>query len=346
MPVYKDEARKTWYYKTWYKDNYGVRKQKLKRGFLKKSEAKQAEAEFLSSAEDQFSNEVTFDEVFLHNISYKTYKPKTVRRRTNEYNRHIKPRFGHMKIKDINLKHVQEFKKYAESEFQSLNTARTVFSNLKILVNHAIKFYGLKHNPTLLVEPIKRIKPKVNYMRKDEYERRLPQLEMHYYRELSEMLFYTGLRIGEALALKWKYVYLHLNEIYVAHTLDVNSRELGTPKNESSQSTIVLHSRVTKMLENIKKESAEKIHGFNDDYFVFGGLQPYHYSHYHKKFQEVYPEIRIHDVRHSFATHLINNGADIYLVKEMMRHSNIQETVNTYGHMFTERKHEVMSVFD
>jgi integrase len=139
---------------------------------------------------------------------------------------------------------------------------------------------------------------------------------------------------------------LELNEIFIAHTLDTNTRELGSPKNESSQSTIVLHQRITSMLAQIKKESAEKYHGFNDEYFVFGGLLPYHYSHYHKKFQEVYPEIRIHDVRHSFATHLINNGADIYLVKEMMRHSNIQETVNTYGHMFTERKHEVMSVFD
>lgn len=346
MPVYKDEARKTWYYKTWYKDNFGVRKQKLKRGFSKKSEAKQAEAEFLASVEDHFSNEVTFNEVFIHNISYKSYKPKTVKRRTNEYNRHIKPKFGNMKIKDLNLKHVQDFKKYVESEFQSLNTARTVYSNFKILINHAVKFYGLKNNPTLLVEPIKRVKPKVNFMRKDEYERRLVQFDMHYYRELAEVLFYTGMRIGEALALKWKYVDLERNEIFVAHTLDVSSRELGSPKNESSQSTIVLHPRMAMIFEKIKKESADSLYGFNDEYFVFGGIQPYHYSHFHKKFQEIYPEIRIHDVRHSFGTHLINNGADIYLVKEMMRHSNIQETVNTYGHMFTERKHEVMSVFD
>lgn len=346
MPVYKDVVRKTWYFKTWYKDMYGIRRQKLRRGFEKKGDAKLAEAEFISNVENQFTNEITLDAVFQHNISYKMYKPKTVRRRTLEYNRHIKPKFGKLKIKDINVQHVLEFKNYVENEFGSLNTARTVFSNLKILINHAIKFYGLKHNPALLVPAIKRVKPKVDFIRKEAFENRLPELEMHLYKELSLLLFYTGLRIGEALALQWKNVSLDRNELFVAHTLDTNTRDLGPPKNESSQTTLVYHQRISDMLKEIKKESAEKFYGFDEDYFVFGGMAPYHYSHYHMKFQSVFPEIRIHDLRHSFATHLINNGADIYLVKEMMRHSNIQETVNTYGHMFTERKHEAMSIFD
>ncbi|MDE0582199.1 Arm DNA-binding domain-containing protein, partial [Planococcus sp. A6] len=235
MPVYKDEARKTWYFKTWYKDAFGVRKQKLKRGFSKKSEAKQAEAEFLAAVEGAFSDKVTFDDVFLHNISYKTYATKTVRRRTLEYNRHIKPRFGHVQVADLTLQMVEEFKKYVENEFKSKNTARTVYSNFKVLVNHAVKFYGLRQDPTILVSAIKREKPQVNYMRKSVYESRLERFTLHHYRELTELLFYTGLRIGEALALQWKNVHLHQSELYVAQTLDVNAREIGPPKNDASQ---------------------------------------------------------------------------------------------------------------
>lgn len=325
---------------------YGLNKQKLKRGFLQRKDAIAAEAEFISSIKNSFSDEVTLHEVFQHNISYKTYAEKTIRRRTNEYNLHIKPRFGHLKLKDINMAQVMDFKSYLESNFKSLNSARTVYSNFKVLINHAVKFYNMRIDPTLKVEPIKRVKPKVNFMRKEEFESRLSQFDLHFYKEMTKLLFYTGLRVGEALALQWKNVDLEKKQLFIAHTLDVSKRKLGPPKNNASEAFVPLHQSIVDILNEIKKESVEKLHGFNDEYFVFGGLQPYHYSHYHKKFRQVYPELRIHDTRHSYATHLINNGKDIYLIKELMRHSNIQETANTYGHLFTERKHEAMDAFD
>ncbi|MGH2319347.1 tyrosine-type recombinase/integrase [Planococcus sp. SE5232] len=346
MPVYKDEQRKTWYFKVRYKDMYGINKQKLKRGFEKRKDAIAAEADFVSSIKDSFSDEVTFDEVFLHNISFKTYKEKTIKRRVNEYNLHIKPKFGHLKLKDISMRQVMDFKTYLENNFKSLNSARTVYSNFKVIINHSVKFYNMKIDPTLKIEPIKRVKAKVNYMKKEEFESRLQEFTIHHYQELTHTLFFTGLRIGEALALQWKNVDLVNMKLFVAHTLDVNKRELGPPKNSASEAFIPLHRSIVDMLIEIKKESAEKFHGFNDDYFVFGGLQPYHYSHFHKKFRQVYPELRIHDTRHSYATHLINNGADLYLIKELMRHSSIQETANTYSHLYMERKHEAMSFFD
>lgn len=43
---------------------------------------------------------------------------------------------------------------------------------------------------------------------------------------------------------------------------------------------------------------------------------------------------------------LSNKGKDIYLVKELMRHDDIKQTANTYGHLYTERKHEAMEAFD
>ncbi|MFG0216651.1 tyrosine-type recombinase/integrase [Brevibacillus porteri] len=52
----------------------------------------------------------------------------------------------------------------------------------------------------------------------------------------------------------------------------------------------------------------------------------------------------IYDLRHSYAAYLINNGVDIYLVKDLLRHDNIKQTANTYGHI--ERKREAMSVFE
>lgn len=351
MPVYKDEGRKTWYFKVYYKDMYGRSKQKMQRGFKKQKDAKQAEAEFLTSVNNAFTDLVTIDEVFQHNIKHKTLKEKTIRRRTNEYNLHIKPFFGHIKIKDLNTNHFLEFKSYLEQRFSSLNSARTVYSNLKVIINHAIRFFGLRIDPSLPVEPIKRVKPDAKFIKREEFEKGVlhEALGLHHYRDMTRFMFYTGLRVGEALGLLWEFVDLENKQIYVKHTLDISTRTLGPPKTAASEAFVPLHNSMVELLTKIKKESEEGIYGFKTDnskFYVFGGLMPYHYSHYHKKFKEAFPALRIHDLRHSYAAHLINNEIDVYLVKELMRHDDIKQTSSTYGHLYTERKHEAMSVFD
>lgn len=348
MPVYKDAERKTWYFKTRYKDMYGRNKQKMQRGFTASRDAKLAEAEFIATINNTFTDQVTINEVFEHNIKHKTLKDKTIRRRTNEYNLHIKPFFGHIKVKDLNTNHFLEFRTYLEKHFSSLNTARTVYSNLKVLVNHAVKFFGLRVDPSLPIEPIQRVKPEIFILKKGEFEQQLnhESLDIHHYREFARLLFYTGLRVGEGLGLMWKFVDLEKRQIYIKYALDPITRELSKPKTQASEAYVPLPFFIADMLVEIKKESAALYHGFNDDYFVFGGASPYHYSHFHKKYKEAFPKMRIHDLRHSYAAHLINSKVDIYLVKELMRHDDIKQTSNTYGHLYVERKHEAMNVFD
>lgn len=346
MPIYKDEARKTWYFKVRYKDMYGRSKQKMRRGFKKRGDAIIAEAEFIASIKDAFTDEVTIDELFQHNITFKKYKKKTVRRRTNEYNLHIKPRFGHLKVKDVTTEQVLAFQTYLSGHFKSPDSARTVYANFKVLINHAVTFYGLRHDPTLRVPAMPRGAKKVDFIRREDFEKRVLQMDMHHYKEMTILIFYTGLRIGEALAIKWEDIDLNRKEMSINIQMDISAREETSLKTLASEAIVPLPKRILEMLKQLKKESAKKYYGFQEEYYVFGGPAPYHYSHYHKKFSAVFPELRIHDLRHSYAAHLINKGVDIYLVKELMRHENITETANTYGHLYVERKHEAMSVFD
>ncbi|MFC5468450.1 tyrosine-type recombinase/integrase [Cohnella suwonensis] len=346
MPVYKDEERKTWYFKVRYKDVYGRNKQAMRRGFKKRSEAVLAEADFMSGLKNMFSDEVTIDEIFQHNLKHKKLKVKTVRRRKNEYNLHIKPRFGHLKVKDLNTQQAVEFKSDLENNFTSLNSARTVYSNFKILVNHAIKFFGLKVDPTLAVGSIQRVKPNISFIKREEFDKRVNGFTDHYYLELTRLLFYTGLRVGEAMALTWDDIDLEASQLFVNKTMDITTRSITSPKTAGSVGYVPFPPLIKEMLQKIKKESAEKHYGFNNSYYVFGGPAPYHYSHYRQKYKAVFPELRIHDLRHSYASHLINRKKDIYLVKELMRHDDIKQTANTYGHLYTERKHEAMDAFD
>lgn len=346
MPVYKDKERKTWYYKVRYKDMYGRSKQKLKRGFTKRGDAILAEAEFLANVKNAFSDEVTFDEVFEHNIAFKKYKSKTVRRRRNEYDLHIKPRFGHLKIRDITTQQTLDFQQHLFKAIKSAETARTIYSNFKIVINHAKKFYNLKIDPTLAVPPMPRGKRRIDFIKREEFDRRVQSISTYYYKELSILMFYTGLRVGEALALTWNDVDLEAKRIDVNKSWDLTAKEETTVKTKASEAIVPMPDLLVNVLAAIKKESAEKIYGFKDELYVFGGLAPYSYIDYHKKFKEVFPEKRIHSLRHSYATYLINKRVDIYLVKSLMRHENITETADTYGHLYVERKQEIMSVFD
>ena len=346
MPVYKDKERKTWYFKVRYKDMYGRNKQKMQRGFAKRGDAILAEADFVSSIKDAFTDDVTVDELFEHNITFKKYKPKTILRRSNEYKLHIKPRFGHLKVKDITTEQVLGFQSFLSIHFKSLDSARTVYGNFKILINHAVKFYGLRNDPTLRVPAMPRGKKKVDFIRKEDFEKRVGQIKMHHFKEMTVLMFYSGLRVGEALAVKWADIDLERKEMSINIQMDISIREETSLKTLASEAIVPLPKRLVGMLGQLKKESAKIHYGFKDEYYVFGGPTPYHYSHYHKKFREVFPELRIHDLRHSYAAHLINKEVDIYLVKDLMRHANITETADTYGHLYVERKHEAMSVFD
>lgn len=263
---------------------------------------------------------MTIDDVFEHNISFKTYKTKTISRRTNEYNLHIKPRFGHIKIKDITTQQVLDFQKYLAETLKSPESARTIFSNFRVLMNHAKRFFNLLRDPTLQVPAMPRGKKRIDFIKREEFDKRVQEIDMHYYKEMTILMFYTGLRVGEALALKWNDIVLINNQININKAWSLYEKKITSVKTKASEAIVPIPRLLVEMLTKIKKESEEKIYGFDETYFVFGGLAPYHYSHYHKKFKEVFPELRIHSLRHSYAAYLINKGVDVYLVKELMRH--------------------------
>lgn len=88
------------------------------------------------------------------------------------------------------------------------------------------------------------------------------------------------------------------------------------------------------------KEECIKIKGFNEKrFFVFGGPVPLHTDVLRTKKKEFAEKVGIrviktHDFRHSCASLLINNGANIMIVAKYLGHAKIDETLNTYFHLF------------
>jgi len=90
---------------------------------------------------------------------------------------------------------------------------------------------------------------------------------------------------------------------------------------------------------------------FNDDFFICSDCRPIADSTlylYRSKMADnaELKLIRFHDFRHSCASLLINNGANVTLVAKYLGHTKIEETLNTYSHMFSTALDFVVSVID
>ena len=94
-----------------------------------------------------------------------------------------------------------------------------------------------------------------------------------------------------------------------------------------------------------------KYTNFKENWFVFGNTVPLGDDAIRRRKNNDcklagVKQIRIHDFRHSCASLLINNGADITLVAKYLGHSKIDETLNTYSHMFKNKLNNIINLID
>ncbi|PCM42019.1 site-specific integrase [Mammaliicoccus sciuri] len=345
MAIYKHN--KYYYFSIRYKDVYGNNKRKVKRGFKTKREAKQAEAAFITEIEDGYSDSNTFDHIFNHYLEHTDLRERTRSRKIAEYNKHIKDKFGHIKMNQIKQNQCQEFRTYLMKAVNSPNTARTIWSGFKVVINHAKKHFGLRIDPTISITPIPRAKPKPKFMLREEFDDKVELIKENDYKELLKLMYYTGMRIGEAMALKWMDYNKYKKEISINKTMDTANRKIyNRAKTESSEDIIPLPDFINEMLIQRYTIESKKYKHFTEQYFIFGGIEPKHYKHLQLKYKEIFPQYDIHTLRHSYASFLANNGVDIFVLKSLMRHAQITETMQTYSHLYTQKKHDAIRLFD
>ena len=110
---------------------------------------------------------------------------------------------------------------------------------------------------------------------------------------------------------------------------------------------------ITKVLLNdlkiLYEQDKKDYYGFNDDFFVVSDTKHIADSNIYLRRTKLttlagLKVIRIHDFRHSCASLLISNGANDTLVTKYLGHTKIEETLNTYSHMFSTALDSVVSV--
>ncbi len=165
-----------------------------------------------------------------------------------------------------------------------------------------------------------------------------------------QTLFYCGLRNGELRGLTWNTLTVNKNIVKVPDPKTGNPYAVTSPKTSSSYRTIPIPNFLLKDLSDLYSDDAY-YYGFRDSWYVFGNNDPLAATTLlDRKTKNAFivgvKDIRIHDFRHSCASLLIDSGANITLVAKYLGHSKIDETLNTYSHMYKNRLDTIVNIIE
>lgn len=334
MPSYKDEKTGKWYCKFYYEDWNGEKHQKKKSGFRTKRDAQAWEREFLENQAQSPDILVSvLCDRFLENRAIFA-KPKTIETYRIAIEAHIKPILGSVRVCDLTPVHVEQFHK-AMSKDYAVSTINHLHAVLSAVLNYGVKFYGIESNPCRTVGRIKARKTEMPVIKPEEFKKILPFCNTTY-QVLFSLLFWTGMRIGEARALTKKDIgdgEIHINKNIVR--IKGGDVLQNTPKSPNSIRTVEIHPRLNEMLHDY----CGRIYDDGARLFPMSDNTIRYAFHTACRKAGVGP-VRIHDIRHSHVAMLIRMGYYPKAIAE--RIGDTPETVmSVYSHIFKEDKRKM-----
>lgn len=341
MAVYKTNNGR-WEARISYRDDFGKVKSKKKRFDLKR-EALDFESEFLKSLRIGNDNSMTYGDLL---DLYLDHKSSTVRPETITDHKLLLEKFtGHLRHKKItSLKRSDFYKVYDEIVASDYSWSR---KNKSIILVKSINRYGhTRYNLNDLAFGLETLKKQdgdeqvFDIWTPEQFELFIENVDNYTYKTFFTVLYMTGMRRGEARALL-------ISDVDVKDkTLDINKsmrrNVVNRLKTASSRRTIRLDDKTFETLLPLVKDNSK---------FLFGDLKPLANSTIQREFDKGLndlniPKIRIHDLRHSHASFLINNGANIVAVSKRLGHSNIQTTLNRYTHLLDKSDDELLNIIN
>lgn len=243
--------------------------------------------------------------------------------------KNLTPFFGNRLLSDISPFFIESYKKMRAERVKPATVNREI-SLLKHIYFMAIKWGKATTNPMRDVRLFREDNIPERILNKEEIARLLSACSDHC-RPIVLTGIHTGMRLGEVLSLKWEQVDLQERMITILHSKNGKVRKI--PIDDT-------------LLETLK---AQKVKTKSENVFVyFKTGQPLH------KIESAWrialgkagiPHLRYHDLRHTFASHLVAAGVDLVTVKELLGHSNITMT-SRYAHSAPESKRRAVAILN
>lgn len=349
MPAYKyktKEGKTLWYCSFHYTDWTGANKRKKKMGFQTRREALEWERSFL----DQGSKnpDILFSSLVKNYMedNESRLKPTTLENKQFIFDEKLTPYFGNLKVSDIDpiriRKWQNELMNYRDEHGKpySQTYLKTINAQLSAIMNYAVRYYNLSKNPCHASGSMGKSRAgEMSIWTRDQFEHFLTFEKGSAYHCAFNTLFYTGMRVGELLALTPEDIprdnaSININKNYAM----VNGVEMFlTPKTAKGKRIVAIHNQLhcelLEYIDNLYLDKEDRIF-----YFTRSGLS----KEFSRRTENAgLPHIRLHDLRHSHVSMLIEMGVPIMEISKRLGHENPQTTMNIYAHLYPGKERNI-----
>lgn len=341
MKAEKDIKTGKWLIQYRYTDWQGNRKKSTKRGFDTKREAEQWYREF--SAKKQQSINMFFSdfvEIYLKDMETRLREHTMIGKRY-AIEQKIIPYFGKRRLSDIKAVDIRKWQNELMKKDYAPTYLRAIQNQLNAIFNYAIKYYDLPSNPCLKAGSMgKKHADEMQFWTKEEYlkfSEVMMDKPISYY--AFEILYWCGIREGELLALTPEDFDFERQTLSITKSYQRLKGQdvISAPKTEKSVRMIKMPSFLCDEVRDLIRMSYQIKSG--DRLFP---VTKYYLHHEMNRGTEKagIKRIRIHDLRHSHVSLLIDMGFSAIAIADRMGHESIDITLN-YAHLFPSRQSEM-----
>ena len=350
------------YYFTKYKNGINYTSKK----YLTKEECEKAESKFILKNDDPINKrfDLVVEEYFNYLSQYR--KDSTIESYKQLYNKHICPYFKSSYINRINNQDIKKWAEKVQNTGLNVSYLNKMYSFMKGIFDYGIANYDLTYNPVVQrgnfkkKQEIVKDEEKLRYITKEQFDKFISVIDIPLWHTFFMTLYYTGVRKGELIALKWNDIDWNTKEIFINKTLNtkLKGRIEVTPTKNYLNRKIKMSKTLYEELYSYYQDQ-KKYTDFEESWYIFNGtinLSLTTIDRYKHKYFELsgVPEITIHEFRHSHVSLLINEylksgqtdtGKFFIMMSNRMGHS-IEVMQKTYMHLFPTIQDEIVDLLD
>lgn len=347
MKAEKDKKTGKWLIQYRYTDWQGKRRKSTKRGFATKREAEEWLRNFLITQKADF--DMKFEDFWKMYCADMETRLREHTMRTKKYIVELKilPYFGNKRVNDITAADIRQWQNELIKMGYSPTYLKTINNQLSAIFNYAVRYYDLKSNPCAKAGSMGKSKAEeMDFWTGEEFRKFIDSVMNKRLSYMAFMtLYWTGMRLGELLALNPKDVDLEKRTISITKSYQrLGKKDVITPPKTPKSKRVIT---IPEFLAADIKDYMDSLYELQENDRLFP-ITKYYLEHEMQRGikESGVKRIRVHDLRHSHASMLIELGFSPLEIANRLGHEKVETTLNTYAHLYPNKQTKLAERLD
>ena len=347
MKAEKDKKTGKWLIQYRYTDWQGKRRKSTKRGFATKREAEEWLRNFLITQKADFDMKFEdFWKMYCADMETRLWE-HTMRTKKYIVELKILPYFGNKRVNDITAADIRQWQNELIKMGYSPTYLKTINNQLSAIFNYAVRYYDLKSNPCVKAGSMGKSKAEeMDFWTGEEFRKFIDSVMNKRLSYMAFMtLYWTGMRLGELLALNPKDVDLKKRTISITKSYQrLGKKDVITPPKTPKSRRVIT---IPEFLAADIKDYMDSLYDLQEDDRLFP-ITKYYLEHEMQRGikESGVKRIRVHDLRHSHASMLIELGFSPLEIANRLGHEKVETTLNTYAHLYPNKQTKLAERLD